>query len=136
MSLYEKINFKDLSDSRGGLVAIEGLKNIPFELKRIYYLFGTKDQVERGFHAHKVLKQVAICVSGSCDITFDNGKFKEIITLDSPLIGVTIDPLIWHEMKNFSKNCVFLVLASDYYDENDYIRTYEEFKNTTQNTED
>jgi len=122
------INFDVKGDERGKLIAIEELKNIPFEIKRIYYIFDTKKEIRRGYHAHKDLQQVAICVSGSCKILLDNGekRIKDII-LDSPNKGLLIDKMIWHEMYDFSENCVLLVIASDYYDESDYIRDYEDF---------
>ena len=123
------INFDVKGDERGKLIAIEQLKGIPFEIKRVYYIFDTKDGVRRGFHAHKELLQVAICVNGSCKFLLDNGKERvEDIVLDSPNKGLFIDKMIWREMYDFSKDCVLLVLASDYYDEGDYIRDYGKFK--------
>ncbi len=122
------MNFNVLGNERGSLVAIEELKDMPFEIKRVYYIFETKQDVRRGFHAHKALQQIAICVSGSCKFLFDNGKEKiDNIILDSPNKGLFIDKMVWHEMYDFSKDCVLLVLASEYYDEDDYIRDYDEF---------
>ena len=102
--------------------------DIPFEIKRIYYIYDLKKDIPRGFHAHKDLQQIAICIKGSCKFLLDNGKerVKDII-LDSPNKGLFIDKMIWREMYDFSEDCVLLVLASDYYKENDYIRDYEEF---------
>lgn len=115
-------------DDRGSLVALEGnKKSIPFEIKRVYYIYGTKKGVARGFHAHKKLKQVAICLSGSCRFVMDNGIDKAEVNLDSPLQGLLIDTMQWHEMYDFSSDCILLVLASDVYDESDYIRDYDEF---------
>ena len=115
-------------DERGKLIAIEQFKNIPFEIKRVYYIFDTKEDVRRGFHAHKDLQQVAICVSGSCKFLLDDGNERaENIILDSPNKGLLIDKRIWHEMYDFSQDCVLLVLANEYYDESDYIRDYEKF---------
>ena len=113
-----KIKFQQHGDDRGMLVALEENKEIPFKIKRIYYLFDTLSDVRRGFHAHKNLKQILICVSGSCKIHLDNG-FE---------IGIFIDNNIWREMYDFSDNAVLLVLASELYDESDYIRNYNEFK--------
>ena len=124
---YELVNFKTLGDDRGSLIAIEEGYNAPFEIKRVYYIFDTKKGVERGFHAHKNLKQMCIAVKGSCTFIVDNGNKKEEILLDSPNKGLLIEGLIWREMKNFSEDCVLLVLASEYYDESDYIRDYDEF---------
>ncbi len=127
MNLIEIIDFKLCGDERGSLIALEGMKEIPFEIKRVYYIFGTQHGVSRGFHAHHELVQVAVCVKGYCDILMDNGTKKETITLNSPDKGLLIDAMQWHEMRNFSEDCVLLVLASDVYDENDYIRDYSDF---------
>lgn len=129
MSLIKTISFKSLGDDRGSLVALEENNNVPFEIKRLYYIFNTKQGVARGFHAHKQLKQLAVCVSGSCRIILDNGKQKEEIVLDNPEIGLIIEDLTWREMHDFSADCVLLVLANDFYDEADYIRDYDEFLN-------
>lgn len=127
MSLVNLINFKSLGDKRGDLVALEGNSEIPFDIKRVYYIFGTEPEVSRGFHAHKQLIQLAICISGSCNILMDDGKNKESVTLNNPKQGILIDKMQWHEMHNFSHDCVLLVLASDCYEESDYIRSYDEF---------
>lgn len=117
-----------LGDQRGSLVAIESDNSIPFGIKRTYYIFGTQPNVARGFHAHKELRQFAVCVSGHCKMLLDDGISKEVVTLDSPTSGILIEPYIWHEMYEFSDNCVLLVLADDHYDESDYIRDYAEFE--------
>jgi len=127
MSLIKTISFKPLGDQRGSLVALENNKSVPFDIKRVYYIFGTKEGVSRGFHAHRNLKQVAVCVTGSCRFVLDNGKQKEEIILDSPLKGLVIGKMIWREMYDFSGDCVLLLLASEYYDEADYIRDYQKF---------
>lgn len=119
-----------LGDERGSLIALEGeSKLIPFEVKRVYYIFGTTPHTTRGKHAHYKLQQLLVCTSGSCDILLDNGTEKQVIKLDSPTKGllITHGPLIWREMSNFSKDCVLMVLASAHYDETDYIRNYEDF---------
>jgi dTDP-4-dehydrorhamnose 3,5-epimerase-like enzyme len=122
------INFEIKGDERGSLIAIEELKNIPFEIKRVYYIFNTKPNVRRGFHTHKNLKQVAICVKGSCKFLLDDGKERvDEIVLNKPNKGLLIEEMIWREMYDFSEDCVLLVLASEFYDESDYIRDYEEF---------
>ncbi|TDB60650.1 sugar 3,4-ketoisomerase [Photorhabdus khanii] len=127
MSLIKLIDFKILGDERGQLISLEGNKNIPFEIKRVYYIFGTKSDVARGFHAHKKLKQIAICISGNCRFILDNGKKREEIILDTSHIGILIDPMAWHEMHDFSEDCILMVLADDIYDESDYIRDYKDF---------
>ncbi|MQC08408.1 sugar 3,4-ketoisomerase [Morganella morganii] len=128
MSLINLIEFKTLGDDRGSLISLEQNKNIPFEIKRIYYIFGTKENVSRGFHAHKKLRQLAVCVRGSCRFVMDNGIQKEEIILNSPDKGLVIDTMQWHEMHDFSEDCIIIVLANDYYDESDYIRNYENFR--------
>jgi len=126
-----KIELQNLNihgDDRGSLIALEENYNIPFDVKRVYYIFETKKNVRRGYHAHKNLKQFAICVSGSCTFLLDNGSKEININLNSPTQGLLIEGLIWREMYNFSEDCVLMVLADNYYDENDYIRDYEIFK--------
>ena len=127
MSLIKTINFQPLGDERGSLVALEGNKSVPFDIKRVYYIFGTKEGVSRGFHAHRNLKQVAVCVTGSCRFVLDNGKQREEVVLDKSTIGLLINDLTWREMYDFSPDCVLVVLANGYYNENDYIRDYREF---------
>ncbi len=127
MSLIKTIEFDLLGDERGSLISLEQNKNIPFDIKRVYYIFGTEQGVARGFHAHKELVQVAICIKGSCSFLMDDGNKKETIILDSPTIGLVIDVMQWHEMYDFSEDCVLMVLASNYYDEADYVRDYDEF---------
>lgn len=127
MSLLQFINFPSLGDNRGSLVALEADKTVPFDIKRVYYIFGTQKDVSRGFHAHKNLKQVAVCITGKCRIIIDNGKECVETWLDSPTKGLLINDLVWREMHEFSDDCVLLVLASEHYDETDYIRDYQEF---------
>jgi len=127
MSLIKLIEFPPLGDDRGSLVALEGRKSIPFDIKRVYYIFGTQQGVARGFHAHKQLKQVAVCVTGKCRMVLDNGEQKESVWLDSATKGVLIEDMTWREMHEFSADCVLLVLASEHYDESDYIRNYDDF---------
>ena len=126
MSLIKLIDLPSLGDQRGGLVAIESNQSIPFEIKRLYYIFNTTNQ-SRGFHAHIDLKQVAVCVKGSCRFILDNGHVREEVFLSSPTQGLYIEALTWREMHDFSDDCVLLVLASKHYDESDYIRDYQEF---------
>ncbi|EGQ9302069.1 FdtA/QdtA family cupin domain-containing protein [Vibrio vulnificus] len=127
MSLIQWIDFKEIGDHRGSLVALEGSNDIPFDIKRIYYLFGMQPDLPRGFHAHRELIQVAVCIKGQCDILMDDGRSKQTVILNSPAKGLVINKMQWHEMHNFSDDCVLLVLASDVYDEVDYIRDYSDF---------
>ncbi|EFE51501.1 MULTISPECIES: sugar 3,4-ketoisomerase [Providencia] len=127
MTLANIIEFQILGDDRGSLISLEQHKNIPFNIKRIYYIFGTKEGVSRGFHAHKNLQQVAICVKGSCRFVLDDGHNKDEIILDNPNIGLHINSFMWREMHDFSEDCVLVVLASELYDESDYIRDYNIF---------
>ena len=127
MSLVQLISFPALGDDRGSLVALEGEKTVPFAIQRVYYMFGTKLDVSRGFHAHKKLQQVAVCVTGRCRMVLDDGQKREEVWLDSSIKGVSLPPMVWHEMHDFSPDCVLLVLASEHYDEADYIRNYEDF---------
>ncbi|OCA56615.1 sugar 3,4-ketoisomerase [Photorhabdus namnaonensis] len=133
MSLIKLIDFRILGDERGQLISLEGNKNIPFEIKRIYYIFNTKSGVSRGFHAHKELKQVLFVVKGSCRIRLDNGKVTEDIILNQPQKGILIDSFIWREMHDFSEDCVLIVLANQHYDESDYIRDYKVFTDIYKN---
>jgi len=121
------IDFKLLGDARGSLIALEEHHNVPFDVKRVYYIFGTGEGVRRGFHAHKNLKQLAICTSGSCQFLLDDGKIQNHVQLNSPTQGLLIEGLIWREMYDFSADCVLMVLADNYYDESDYIRDYTTF---------
>ena len=117
--------FNQRCNPGGKLSFIESSKDIPFEIKRVYYLYDVK--CRRGFHAHKSLQQYLICVNGSCKILLDDGKERKEITLDNPNVGLYIGPSNWREMYDFSNGAVLLVLASEYYDESDYIRDYGEF---------
>lgn len=126
-SLINIVDFNIMGDERGSLIALENNKNIPFEIKRVYYIFNTKKEVARGFHAHKKLEQIAVCVSGKCRIVLDDGINHEDAWLDSPDKGLYIGDMVWREMHDFSSDCVLLVFASEYYDENDYIHDYDNF---------
>ncbi|MBE6109005.1 MAG: WxcM-like domain-containing protein [Erysipelotrichaceae bacterium] len=119
--------FEPHGDARGQLVAVEANKDIPFEVKRVYYMYDTTYGVARGHHAHKALEQILICVHGSCKILLDNGKEKETVILDQPNKGLYISSDIWRVMYDFSPDAVLMVMASTYYDESDYIRDYDEF---------
>ena len=121
------IDFQEHGDWRGQLVALEENKNIPFSVKRVYFMYDTLEGVVRGKHAHRKLHQILFCVSGTCTIRLDDGKDKAEVRLDQPSRGLLIGPGIWREMFDFTPGAVLMVLASEYYDESDYIRDYEEF---------
>ena len=127
MSLVKWINFTVRGDKRGQLVILEQYKNIPFNIERVYYMGHIEKGVSRGFHAHKVLQQIAVCICGKCQILLDDGCNKENVWLNTNTKGLLIDRKIWHEMHDFSEDCVLLILADAYYDESDYIRDYQEF---------
>ncbi len=123
----KKVQFQEHGDDRGMLIALEENKNIPFTIKRVYYMFDTKEGVRRGFHAHKTLKQVLFCPCGACTVMLDDGTEKEYIRLDNPREGLIIESNVWREMYDFTPDAVLMVLASDYYKEEDYIRDYNKF---------
>ena len=122
-----KYAFQQHGDDRGMLVALEEYKDIPFEIKRVYYMYDTKKNVHRWFHAHKSLEQILICIHGSCKVLLDNGTEKKIVSLEKPYEGLYIANNMWREMYDFSEDAVLMVLASEYYKEEDYIRDYNEF---------
>ena len=124
------MEFKDFVDERnaerpmGHLTPIEGSRDVPFEIKRIYYLTRVPENTIRGFHAHKDLHQVLICLNGKVTVSVATPYDKQLITLDDPAKGLYIGPMIWREMYDFSPGSVLMVLASEYYNEDDYIRDY------------
>jgi len=120
------IPLRSSEDARGKLVSVEALRDVPFAIERVYYIVA-HEGAARGFHAHKTLEQLMICVSGSCRIILDDGSRRVHHALDRPDQGLIVGPMIWREMHEFSKDCVLLVLASAPYDEEDYIRDYETF---------
>ena len=122
-----KYMFQPHGDERGQLVALEEFKDIPFRIKRVYYMYDTAEGVTRGYHAHKCLQQILICIHGSCKIRLDNGKEKKVVPLEKPYEGLYVSNNMWREMFDFSPDAVLMVLASELYDESDYIRNYDEF---------
>jgi len=114
-------------DERGSLIALEDQKNVPFPIRRVYYLFGTKENVRRGLHAHRNLTQLVIAVRGSCRFILDNGQERIELLLDNPAQGLLVESMTWREMCDFSEDCVLMVLADQHYDESDYIRDYDKF---------
>jgi dTDP-4-dehydrorhamnose 3,5-epimerase-like enzyme len=130
---YKLIEMKVMGDERGKLVSLESERNIPFELKRVYYIFDTLPNQERGKHAHKNMEQIIVAMDGACEFVLDDGKNRETVWLNRPDIGLYIGKNMWREMRNFSYGCKLMVLASDYYDESEYIRNYEDFLKEVQN---
>jgi WxcM-like, C-terminal len=129
-SVYECsiVHLPKIHNEAGNITALENRKNIPFDVKRIYYLYDVPGGAERGGHGHKDLQQFIIALSGSFDVLIDDGNNKKIIHLDRPYIGLHIIPGIWRELLNFSSGAICLVLASSIYDASDYIRNYETYK--------
>jgi hypothetical protein len=123
----DKLDFPPVHDKRGNLSFIEGRKHIPFDIKRVYYLYDVPCGEERGGHAHYNLQQVILALSGSFDLILDDGQEKRRFHLNRPYFGIYIGSMTWREMDNFSSGSVCLVLASEVYDESDYIRDYAEF---------
>lgn len=121
---FKKIGYDDV----GYLTPLESQGDIPFDIKRVYYIYDVPNEVKRGFHAHKKLEQLLICVSGKVTIHVEDRISKKEYILDKPYMGLYIGPGAWREMTNFSENCVLLVFASKHYDETDYIREYDEYK--------
>ena len=122
-----KYNFQLHGDDRGQLIALEEYKDIPFRIRRVYYMYDTAEGVVRGLHAHKSLEQILICIHGSCKILLDDGTEKEVVPLSDPSVGLYVANNIWREMFDFSPDAVLMVLASEPYDESDYIRDHSAF---------
>lgn len=123
----KKYIFPPHGDDRGQLVAIEGGQDLPFDVARVYYIYDTLPGVRRGFHAHLDLQQILLCVHGSCMIHLDDGCETAEVLLDKPNEGLYISNNMWREMYDFSDGAVLVVLASNHYDEADYIRDYDAF---------
>ena len=114
-------------DKRGKLVAIETLQDIPFEIKHVYYMFDTLPDESRGFHAHKTLEQLIIAIDGSCSFIIDDGIKREKVKLNRPDVALYIGAGMWREIHDFSYGCKLVVLASEHYDDKEYIRDYDMF---------
>ena len=126
--LARYLKFPVMGDADGWLVAVEGCKSIPFPIERAYYIFGTRAGVVRGKHAHHRLQQLMVCLAGTCTVLLDDGHARERVPLSANHRGLFIDPMVWHEMHDFSPDCVLLVFADAWYDTRDYIRDYAQFK--------
>lgn len=129
------IELPKISDPRGNLTFIEANNHIPFDIQRVYYLYDVPGGSERGGHAHKALEQLIIAMSGSFDVVLDDGKRKKRFHLNRSYYGLYICPMIWRELDNFSSGSVCMVLASNYYDEEDYYREYREYLNAVRDKE-
>lgn len=130
MSLKDRcpiITFNDLGDERGKLVVIEGNESIPFDIKRVFYIYGSDSTVVRGQHANRVSEFVLINVAGTSKVRITDGKEEMIVELNKPMMGVYIPKMIWKDMYDFSADSVLLVLANTHYDGSEYIRNYEEY---------
>lgn len=127
--------FPPHGDDRGQLVAIEEGIDLPFDVRRVYYIYDTLPGVRRGYHAHRNLQQILVCVCGSCKIHLDDGHETAEVVLDDPTKGLYISNDMWREMYDFIPGTVLLVLASEYYDEKDYIRNYDAFMNMVREKE-
>ncbi len=127
------VNFPKVTDYRGNLSFIEENRQVPFKIKRVYYLYDVPSGATRGGHAHKALHQVVIALSGSFDVILDDGYHRRSFFLNRPHYGLYIPPKVWRELENFSSNSVALSLVSEVYDESDYVRDYDVFKRIVQN---
>lgn len=125
--MYKLENFKVHGDHAGNLVALEQGSDFDFDVKRVYYIWGTEKNAIRGRHAHHNLKQLIVCLSGQCDFTLDDGKKRETLHLCSPTQGLYIENFVWREFTEFSRDCIVMVLASEHYDAIDYIKDYGQF---------
>lgn len=125
---YKLIEFVDLGDERGNLVVIEGEGiDIPFDIKRVFYIYGSDSSVVRGQHANRETEFLLVNVSGTSKVKVDNGKESEIIELNKPRMGLYLSAMLWKDMYDFSEDSVLLVLASRHYDSKEYIRNYEDY---------
>ena len=120
--------FGDLGDERGKLVVVEGNKDIPFKIERVFYIYGSDNEVVRGQHANRESEFVLINVGGTSKVRIDNGHTEAIIELNKPMMGLYIPTMVWKDMYDFSEDSILLVLASTHYNGQEYIRDYEEYK--------
>ncbi|MFQ9569879.1 MAG: sugar 3,4-ketoisomerase [Roseburia inulinivorans] len=139
MKLQDKckiINFADLGDERGKLVVVEGGQTIPFDIKRVFYIYGSDATVVRGEHANRESEFVLINVAGTSKVRITDGKEELIVELNKPMMGVYIPKMIWKDMYDFSADSVLLVLASTHYNGKEYIRSYDQYLQMTRGTEE
>lgn len=124
---YVQLQFKQNGDERGHLVVVEGNQDIPFDIKRVFYIYGSDEDVIRGQHANRKTEFVLINVSGTSKVRVDDGYNQEVVELNKPHMGVYLATMLWKDMYDFSHDSVLLVLASEHYDSSEYIRDYDEF---------
>jgi len=122
------IDLRKISDPRGNLTPIESFIDVPFQIQRVYYLYDVPGGSDRGGHAHRELEQLIVALSGSFDVTLDDGVIRKKFHMNRPYFGLSVCPMIWREIDNFSSASVCFVVASRAYDESDYFRRYEDFK--------
>lgn len=127
MELCRLLEFNEKGDERGRLVVVEGNKDVPFDIKRLFYIYGSDQNVVRGKHANRESEFVLVNVSGTSKVMVTDGKDKRIVELTKPRQGVYLPKMVWKEMYDFSPDSVLLVLASTHYDTNEYVRDYDEF---------
>jgi dTDP-4-dehydrorhamnose 3,5-epimerase-like enzyme len=124
----QMIDLPRINDPRGNLTFVESGRHVPFEIKRVYYLYDVPGGAERGGHAHKNLRQLIVAMSGSFDVHLDDGRAKKMVHLNRSYNGLFVCPMTWREISNFSSGAVCLVLASNFYDDDDYYRDYAQFQ--------
>lgn len=124
---HKMLFFKESGDERGKLVIIESFQDVPFDIKRIFYIYGSDRDVIRGCHANRKSEFVLINVCGSSKVKVFDGKMEEIFVLDKPNSGIYLPKMVWKDMYDFSEDSILLVLSSEHYDSNEYIRDYEEY---------
>ena len=122
------LNFKDLGDERGKLVVVEGSQDIPFKIERVFYIYGSDNEVVRGQHANRESEFVLINVGGTSKVRIDNGHSEAIVELNKPMMGLYNPTMVWKDMYDFSEDSILLVLASTHYNGQEYIRDYDEYK--------
>jgi dTDP-4-dehydrorhamnose 3,5-epimerase-like enzyme len=128
------ISLPKIEDERGNLTFVESGRHVDFEIKRVYYLYDVPAGAERGGHAHRTLTQLIVAASGSFDVVLDDGRERKIVRLDSADSALLLAPMVWREIENFAANSVCLVLASAYFDEDEYIRDYEDYRTSVLGT--
>lgn len=130
---FKILEFKEFGDERGSLVVAEGAGDVPFEIKRVFYMYGTDSEMVRGQHANRESKFVLINVSGSSKVRVDDGYTQTVVELNKPRMGLYLSEMVWKDMYDFSPDSVLLVLASTHFDESEYIRDYDEFLKEVKN---
>lgn len=123
----KQLNFKVNGDARGNMVVVEGGQAVPFEINRLFYIYGTDPEAIRGQHANRKSDFAMVCVSGSCKVRITDGTAETVVSLDEPMKGIYIPRMLWKDMYDFSEDAVLLVMASTHYDANEYIRDFDDY---------